>query len=688
MIRLPLRMLSLLLTLASMLHGLEVGVGHDRDKFGPVLPAIAELGSVTGMAVDIDGDFAYLIGNGVLTVVDIQQPSKPRIVSRLQNLGTTRQIVVREGLAYIVSRGDGMFIVDVSDPSQPELLSTYDSVEFATGLAIGGDVAFLACRLYGVELVDISDPENPEHISLSRTGVSQSVTYADGYIYVGVWSEMEVVVVDVRDPWNPQITDRLRLDGYGDGVAVYEGHLYAATGQHSRARPKEKPGDPGFGTGHGLEIFSLEDPAHPRLASRTKFPQDDHTDSHLWTVRVANDHAFVVDNYNGLFAVNVADPSQPSVVGQHQMPYFEERKGAAVMSGLALAKDHVVIMSPYMDARVIGAPGLADEVSKDLTLGPKVGTRPDPKPTPYYQAHYLDGQVNAVARDGDIAYVAAGQSGLHIARIWPEFKRLSHIPTKDRVQHLYLRNEKLYVAEGTQGLAIWNVRDAGALKLKGRYSTNGETAKQVMVPESEDYAVLMVGPHSIHIVDVSDPEHPKKVFREHGEGILTGDNIADGLFEDRYVGVYWHKSGHYHRRTDRIRWYDLKHPEGPKYVQETTLGRIKTANGVTVVNDKVLVVANGGYRLIDPLESRNLQSLPTLKLPGISMIGKPTIHGNELYVTHRAGGEVWMLDISDLRKPKLMNQFETRANPCRILPHPDCLLIPGGYEGLLVYHSQ
>ena len=69
------------------------------------------------------------------------------------------------------------------------------------------------------------------------------------------------------------------------------------------------------------------------------------------------------------------------------------------------------------------------------------------------------------------------------------------------------------------------------------------------------------------------------------------------------------------------------------------------------------------------------------------MIGKPTIHGNELYVTHRAGGEVWMLDISDLRKPKLMNQFETRQSLPHT-PHPDCLLIPGGYEGLLVYHSQ
>ena len=101
-----------------------------------------------------------------------------------------------------------------------------------------------------------------------------------------------------------------------------------------------------------------------------------------------------------------------------------------------------------------------------------------------------------------------------------------------------------------------------------------------MVPESEDYAVLMVGPHSIHIVDVSDPEHPKKVFREHGEGILTGDNIADGLFEGRYVGVYWHKSGHYHRRTDRIRWYDrLNTPKVPNTFKKPLWAESKRQTG-------------------------------------------------------------------------------------------------------------
>jgi hypothetical protein len=88
---------------------------------------------------------------------------------------------------------------------------------------------------------------------------------------------MKVVVVDVHEPRIPKITDELLLDGYGDGVAVYDGHLYAATGLHSRAKPQEKPGDPGYGNGHGLEISTPSNPAHPSLISRTKFPREDHT---------------------------------------------------------------------------------------------------------------------------------------------------------------------------------------------------------------------------------------------------------------------------------------------------------------------------------------------------------------------------------------------------------------------------
>lgn len=575
--------------------------------------------------------------------------------------------------------------MDVADPAHPSLLSNYDTIEFATGLTLGGKVAFLACRLYGVELVDISDPRNPQHLGVTRTGVSQSAVYSDGYLYVGVWGQMKVAVVDVQDPRNPRITDTLPLDGYGDGVAVYNGHLYAATGQHSRAKPREKPGDPGYGTGHGMEVYSLSNPANPLLVSRTKFPQEDHTDSHLWTLRVTNDHAFVADNYNGLFVLNVSDPAHPIFVGQHQLPYNEKRKGPYIVSSLDVTKDHVVITSPYIDARVIAAPGVAMAVGDYSGRPPVIGPRAMDRKTDAYRAHYLGGQVYGLACEDDIAYVAAGQGGLHLVQVWPEFKRLRHIPSKDRVLDVDLRNGYLYVAEGTEGLAIWRTNGESELSVVGRYSTDGEFCRQVIVPEPGRFALLIVGPHSIHVVDLQDPERPKRVFREFGEGILTGDNIADGLFSERYAGVYWHKSGNFHKPTDRISWYDLHDPDRVGLVQETTLGRIDTANGITAVGDQVLVVANNGYRLIDQREPRKLQSLPVIKVPGTPVIGKPTIHDNQLYISHRAGGEVFLIDIEDFEHPRLIHQFVTSANPARVVPHPNCLLIPGGYEGLLIY---
>lgn len=663
---------------------IDAGRGHDVDRYGPHLPAVAEIGSGPGMAVDIEGDYAYLIGEGTLTIASIENPKEPVIVGQLDDLGTTRQIQVRDGIAYIVSRGDGMYIVDVSDPIRPVLLSKYDTIEFATGLALGSDIAFLACRYYGVELVDISDPESPEHISVSRTGVSQSVVYADGFAYVGVWAEKVVVAVDVRDPWNPVVTDKLELDGYGDGVAVYKGHLYAATGQHSRASPDDKPGDPGFGTGHGLEIFSLADPAHPRFVSRTKFPQDDHTDSHLWAVRVSNDHAFVVDNYNGLFVLNVSDPARPIPAGQHQLPYFEPRNGHAVVSGLAVTEDRVILTSPYRDARVIDAQGLAggdsDWTGKTVPVGPRRTERVNEE----YTSNYLGGQVYGLVTDGDRAYVAAGQGGLHVVKWKPEFKSVRQQETEDRVMDVAIRKDMRFIAEGMRGLGIYREDSDGELVLVGRYDTLGESANRVVVPEGTHYAVLVVGPHSIHIVDINDPSKPVKALREHGQGILTGDNIANGLFAGRYVGVYWHKSGHFHKRTDRIRWYDLKMSGGPGYVQETTLGRISTANGVEVVGDQLLVVGHGGYRLLSALDTRPPDMQKVIKVTGQDIIGKPTLSGDRLYVSHRAGGEIWEIDISDFDNPQLVEKFVTAGNPGRIVVHEDALLIPGGYEGLLL----
>ena len=213
----------------------------DEKEYGSSLPIIANAGTGPVMDVVVDESLAYAIGGGTLHVVNIAEPLEPKVLGKLGGLGEVRQLVVRDGTAYIGSRHDGLFIVDATDPEKPELLKHYDTVEFATGMELAGDVLFAAHRNFGVELIDVSDPRNPQHLSLIRTGEAQSVVSRDGFLYVGVWASSELVVVDARNPRQPTITARCPLDGYGDGVDVEGNYVYVATGHHPEAQHTKNP---------------------------------------------------------------------------------------------------------------------------------------------------------------------------------------------------------------------------------------------------------------------------------------------------------------------------------------------------------------------------------------------------------------------------------------------------------------
>ncbi|NOX98550.1 MAG: hypothetical protein GXP30_02270, partial [Verrucomicrobia bacterium] len=277
----------------------ESAVADTQVKLGTEFSIVANAGTGPAKNVTAVGNLAYSIGGSSLQIVDISNAKNPRLLGKLSGLGAVRQIEVRDGIAFITSRQDGLYIVDVKDSAKPKLLNHYDTVEFATGVALSGNILFVACRNYGVELINVSDPAKPSHISLVRTGEAQSVVARNGYLYVGVWATSELVVVDFKNPWQPEVTAKLPLDGYGDGVDVAGEYVYVATGHHSRESPRKNPGDPGFGKGHGLEVFKLTDPAKPTFVSRIKFPPLYEIGNDMWEVTISNGHAFVADTWNG-----------------------------------------------------------------------------------------------------------------------------------------------------------------------------------------------------------------------------------------------------------------------------------------------------------------------------------------------------------------------------------------------------
>ena len=652
--------------------------GPEEDASTPVeLPIIGNLGIGSAMDVAVAGGMLYVIGGGRLHVAELANPRSPKVVGRLEGLGYVRQICVRRNIAYVTSREDGLFLIDVSEPSGPKLLAHYDTIELATGIAISGDVAFVACRTAGVELIDVSDPSRPAHLSTVRTGEAQSVYARDGVLYAGVWAVSKLVICDVTNPRKPSIIAEAELDGFGDGVYVHGNYCYAATGHHSHLRPRDKDGDPGFGRGHGLEIFDVTDPAQPKHVSRIKFPPLYRMGMDMWGVTRSGDYAFVADTYNGLFVVDVSDPRSPRIVARRQLAVVAERGDPSPVAGLAVGDGVIYAAGAWSDLHVVEAP-MASPVEPEADTPPQIPAQPDDRPDPRFRVFTPAGQVHAVALDGDVALVAAGNDGLHAVRLDPEIRKLASYPTEGIAFDVAVSGRRVFVAEGSEGLSIFTHKGDGKLAPEGRYATNGQPVRQVVVPPPGDFALLHVGPGKLHVVDVRKPDRPANVLTDSHHGLFYCWPLALGLLDGRYTCCHWHVSG--------LHWYDMS-GASPTPTGESYPFRIGSRNGVAFVGDRALATCRGGYALLSRSENREPGRLDIHRLPDTYVSGKPTIDGNTLFVSDRNGGVITAIDISDLASPKLIDRVELTGHPGLVRTHNGKPIIPGGYQGLLVWES-
>ena len=661
-------------------------IGHPPEVFGKELSIAGDMDIGPTMAARVAGKMLYSIGRGKLHVFDISQPADPKPLGTLDGLGATRQIEVESQVAYITAREDGVFIVDVGNPRKPKLLCHYDPIEVATGMDVSGDVMFVACRSHGVELVDVSNPKKPQHLGTARTGEAQSVEVRNGYAYVGVWGSRELVVVDVRNPRKPAITAKCPLDGNGDGVAVRGEYVYVATGHHSRARRTSRPakGDPGYGHGHGLEIFRITDPAHPTFVSRIKMPPFYRIGNDMWGVKLAGDYAFVHDTHNGLFVVDISNPEKPSFVAHRQLDYADVRmpkymgtgRLPGFVGGLALADGYVYLAGGWTDLHVVAAPGLAKPCRREPDTPPVIPPF-EPEPNPRFHVYRPDGQVRAVALLGETAVVAAGSAGVCLVRLSPEPVELGRYPTQGFAMEVKTLGKHVYVAEEKGGLSIWRHAGDGKLASVGRYAPKGQIVKDVVVPAPGKYAVLQIDMSTLDIVDVSNPAEPKRVFRDKGHGFVY--HLGEDLIDGRRVCVLFQMGG--------LRWYDLYGTDSPGFSGLEYAHRLG-GGGTVPCGTGRLVTYGRGLLLVEPSERRAPSELRVRRIPDHRLTGKPIRDGNRLYVSDCRTGDINIVDVSDIEKPTLVEHINVPGNPARLVLHNGTLIIPNGYEGLWVERKQ
>ena len=635
---------------------------------------ITEPGDARGL--EIAKGYLYCGTRKDLYVYDISNPLKPVKVGVLKNIGAARQISHKGNYLYITMRQAGIKIIDISNPTKPKVAGFYDTVEMATGIDIAGNLLFCAQRIYGVETLDISDPVNPRPVSLQRTHEAQSCIYKDKILYVGDWGASYLTVIDMKDPANPAILSQQPLDGYGDGVDVVGNYCYAATGHHSRSKDQTAR----HGAGHGLEIFSLDDPAKPQKLSVVKFPKFHRTGNDYWSVRVSGDTAVVVDTHNGAFVVDVKDKKNPVIKSHALFPKVMSgnQKLPACAADLVLGDNVAYIAVQGVGLAVLPVKGVTFSHPRpqfDLKI-----SQSGKKAVPNYKRYDFNCTVRRVAIKNDTAYVACSVKGLKVLDL-ESGKVRQEIPVACAYD-VTLDNDKLYIAAGYDGIISCKINPDMTLTqiAHNKYLFDSENKRRhaicvQMLNKFSTGNLMALSDRGAWVYFVDVTRNMKLTGRYQWIRQLYGDAMPDCDING-IVPVHCCGFG--------AMWFDIKGDKAVEIARDAEQKNLSgQSEGWTVLNGKFLAPSIRGYTLLDPSTcGKNFKQQRVYR----KFDGTATANGNIVAFAGRVRGTVRVYDFSNEEKPVELKDFAVNVmGTCdRIRFWKDRVVVPAGLDGLLV----
>jgi hypothetical protein len=261
------------------------------------------------------GDMAYLntLWND-LSLIDLADPaSEPLMLDPAGRSGGA--LVVDEGYAYVVG-GGGLRVWDLG-ASPPAAIGVYEMPGGDETLSVAGDTAYIGGELFSAfYTVDVSDPP-----SATWQGVYDYIKSAPmAHVIVGEKAYLAdkggLRVLDVSDPSAPVVSDFLGglANGFGEGrdIVIVDGLAFIA--EFPYCHWDEVPHECEW-AGGGLRIVDLSTLSEIGYLN---------TPVEASAVAVSGDYAYLGarkdDTENGLYVVDVSDPSAPVEVGFYDTP--------------------------------------------------------------------------------------------------------------------------------------------------------------------------------------------------------------------------------------------------------------------------------------------------------------------------------------------------------------------------------
>jgi len=538
----------------------------------------------------------YVSSGSGIRILKASNPRRPQMVGQVNCHGSLylTEFETKDTLLYVVySYSMGLQVFSVADPSAPYELGRLELNGDVTGLGLRDSYAFVVGWDSLFRVIDVSNPRQPRQVrTLALPLDGLSVDVKGNYAYVG-GSFAGLVAVDVTDPLNPRLGGQV---GGFDAMSVVcdaaQPYIYVASREA------------------GLQVISIANPGSPsRVGSLST--------GDAWDVFKADTFVYLVGAVapyqSDLFVVNVANPSQPRLIGQSRGDGWTYGVCATDPFGYAYTCDgwegiHVRSLAnpgnPVVDTAMYGAWTGEDLAVLDSMVyycnswaGLKVLSVTSP------QRPIEIGQCDTVNRRPDIVTVAVADSFAYT--MWLTANGSTYFRSID------ITDPRNPIPSGGQ-LTSW---DAKAIVLR-----------DTLAFVAEDY--------KFEVYSTARPRQPVRI----GRCDLT--NVAGDLVV----------RGDYAYVAPSLQIVNIADPTQPWLASTTS----SNSGGLDVVDTFAYCAAYGSletYSVANPLGSRRLTTVP---IPGVGW--DVEVSGATAYV---GCGELQAFDISDRVNPRLFAHART-----------------------------
>ncbi len=512
--------------------------------------------------------------------------------------GDCSSFFVQNNICFF-NQGSKFVSADFNDLNYIKILDEIKLSSTILNISVHNNTAYLLIKKDTLKIIDISDLHHLNTINSFNT-IENAMKIVVSGDTVFIVARNKIQIVDLSDSLNPKEIGLLEFSNTIIDLAIKNNYGYVITSSN-------------------LQIIDLTDVSKPvRLGQLNKYGEE---------IVVKDNYAFLASYYNGVRAIDISNPYNPTLVDSILAHYAIETLSIAIEGNLLFSSNNegFVYVVDISDPNNLKEVSHIDTDNKDLK---KL----------FISDNYLFALSTYNLEEKRIVLFDISNPN-HI-------KEITSYETKGiNIRGITIKNHFALISEGNNGLRIVDISDPTSPIPYGLYKQVGVRFNRLII--NGNYAYNVSGMDSIDIFEISNLPKIEKV------GVFKNDppyGINDLSFDAQYAVSSLGFAG-----------LLILNASDPKELVPINQFKFQThqsfpeALGVTI-KGIYIYVANGqdGFRIVDISDPSNPKAIG--KLETESRANEVFVEDNIAYV-NVSGNGIYVIDVSDPNNPQFISKF-------------------------------